>query len=248
MNKRPKPEKRFYRSWIRKEGFTTFEIVAGESDVFISIPTKYYSERLKNNLTEFLIDLRNQILEFSKKYPQFLTSLTPIKTPVMAPSIVTYMAKASEKVGVGPMAGVAGAINYFLGEELIETGIDEFFIENGGDIYLSSKTTSIVGLIFGVPELDGKLAIKLPPSTWSVCTSSSKIGHSLSLGQTQSATVLGKDPALTDCAATLLANSKSLKEIEKKSEQITGIEGILVLINGKFLIKNIQLLKLQHFS
>ncbi|SMP08150.1 hypothetical protein SAMN06265339_0578 [Desulfurobacterium pacificum] len=242
MLKKPKPEKRFYRKWEKRKGFKSFEIVSGESDIFISVPEKHYSEELKKTLLNRLITLREQILSFSNKHREFLTSLTPVKIPPLSPAIINYMAKSAKEIGVGPMAGVAGAINFYLSETLKERGIDEFFIENGGDTYFSSKSPVTVGIITGSPNIDGKIGIKLAPGTWSVCSSSSKIGHSLSLGRTQLVTVVAKDPAIADCAATFLANSKSVEEVQERFKKIKDkITGFLSFIDNKFAFYGLEL-------
>ncbi len=242
MLKKPKPEKRFYRKWEKRQGFKAFEIISGESDILISIPENCYSEELKQQLLNSLISLREQILSFSSKNKEFLTSLSPVEVPPFSPAIVNYMAESAKKIGVGPMAGVAGAINFFLAEILKEKGIEEFFIENGGDTFFSSKSPTTIGVITGNPNVDGKIGIKLKPGTWSVCSSSSKIGHSLSLGKTQLVTVVAKDPATADCAATLLANSRSSQEILKLFESIKGkISGFLSYINDSFIIYGLEL-------
>jgi len=242
MLKKPKPEKRFYRSWKNRKGFKSFEIISGESDILISVPENFYSKELELLLLERLIALREQILVFSENHPEFLTALSPVKVPPMSPLIITHMVASSQKIGVGPMAGVAGAINFFLGKTLTEAGIEEFFIENGGDTYFSSKSPVTVGIVTGNPQIDGKVGIKLPEGTWSVCSSSSKIGHSLSLGRTQLATAVGSEPAVTDCAATLLANSRSIEEVQEKFNSIRNvIKGFLAFIENKFSFCGIEL-------
>ncbi len=248
--KRPKPEKRFYRKLYKRKGSKAFELTAGESDIFIQIPKERYSKNLKKELLEKLILLREQILAYGREHKEFLSSLKPITVSPLAPEIVKKMVYASSKIGVGPMAGVAGAINLFLGKHLENMKIGEFFIENGGDTYVSSGKEITVALITGTPSIDGKLGIELPAGRWGVCSSSSKIGHSLSFGQTELVTVVGKDPIEADCAATLLGNSKSMEELTSTAEKLIRsgiITGIIGLIDGKFLIHgNIKFVKLHQ--
>ena len=243
--KKLRPEKRFYMKLIKRTGFKSFEVVAGESDLWISVPEKLFKPELPSILLDCLISLRTQILEFGKEHPEFLTSLVPLKVPVFVPAIVKKMAEASELVGVGPMAGVAGAINYFLGKKLKELGITEFMIENGGDVYVSSARSVTLAVITGKPEIDGKLGISILPGEWGVCSSSSKIGHSLSFGNTTIATVICKDPVVSDCAATYLGNSKTEREFISKARKLKEIEGVLGLLNGRFVIQgNVELVRL----
>ncbi|WP_163329478.1 UPF0280 family protein [Desulfurobacterium thermolithotrophum] len=247
MIKKPKPEKRFYRKLIRKKEFLSFELVAGESDIWVSVPKKEVTDLkfLKEILTDYLISLRSQILSYSERFPKFLKSLKPLRVDLLAPSIVKEMAVASAKVGVGPMAGVAGAVNKFLGKRLKSLGISQFIVENGGDVFISSSEPIVSAILTGNPNIDGKLGIEIPPGEWGLCSSSSKIGHSLSLGYTQIATVLSTDPILSDCVATFLGNSKTEEEFVKRCRSISDIEGTIGLVNGKFVVfGNLKLVKL----
>ncbi len=248
MVKRPKPEKRFYRKLLKKEGFAAFELIVGESDILVQVPEKNFSDELKRKLLENLILLREQILAYGREHREFLSSLKPVNVSPIAPEIVRRMAYASSKVGVGPMAGVAGAINAFLGMVLEESGISEFFLENGGDTYVSGGGKITVALITGNPSIDGKLGVELPPGKWGVCSSSSKIGHSLSFGRTELVTVVGEDPTVADCAATLLGNSKSVEELAVTAERLVKeriVSGVVGLIKGKFVIAgDVKLIRL----
>jgi ApbE superfamily uncharacterized protein (UPF0280 family) len=245
MFKKPRPEKRFYRKLIRRSGYKSFEIVAGESDIWISVPEDSYRVELERLLLDYLISLRTQLLHFGKRHPEFFTSLMPVEVPLLAPTIVRKMAEAARTVGVGPMAGVAGAINLFIGKKLKELEIPEFMIENGGDVYVSSRCSVTLAVITGRPELDGKLGISLPPGEWGVCSSSSRIGHSLSLGNTILATVISKDPVISDCAATFMGNSRNEGEFINRSERLVEVEGVLGLINGRFVIRgNVNLVRI----
>jgi ApbE superfamily uncharacterized protein (UPF0280 family) len=245
MVKKPKPEKRFYRELAGRKGFSSFEIIAGESDLWVSVPARFHRDDLKEVLTEHLIHLRTQLLSYGERHPEFFTSLAPVCVPVMAPAIVKKMAEGAKAVGVGPMAGVAGAINFYIGKRLKERKVPEFFIENGGDVYLVSEEPTTLAIFTGVKEFDGKLGLSLPPGEWSVCSSSSTIGHSLSLGATNIAVVVGKDPVITDCSATFMANSKTQDEFVNKTKHLKEVEGVLGLIDGRFVLKgNIKLVRI----
>ena len=69
-----------------------------------------------------------------------------------------------------------------------------------------------------------------------VCSSSSMMGHSISFGKCDLATVFSPDAALADAAATAACNSVlSAEDIEKVLQYITGIHGIsgAVIIKGE---------------
>jgi len=240
------PEKRFYRRLQRPRGFVSFELTAGESDVWVAVPEENYSGELKRELLDCLILLREQLKAFIEGNPSFLSSLEPLEVPDMSPLIVKKMAEASRLVGVGPMAGVAGAVALFLGERLKAFGCKEFIVENGGDVYMELQRSSTVALFTRERLLSGKVGIELPPGTWGIASSSSKFGHSLSFGATQVATVVGKDPVVADCSATHLGNSRTVEEAKERAKELLNYNsGCIALIEGKFVISgSVRLVKL----
>jgi len=232
-----RPEKRFYRRLQNPEGFKAFEVIVGESDLWIAVPEKDYSLSLKREVERSVALLRSQIELYAFKEKEFLTSLTPVSVSPLAPKVVRKMAAECGRCGVGPMAGVAGAINLFVGERLEELGVSQFLIENGGDIYLRRERETVALLLTGNPKLDGRLGVIVPPGRWGLSSSSSKIGHSLSLGQTQTATVLAEDPVYSDCCATFLGNSVSPQDALDRIEMLEAIEAAAVFIDGRFVIR-----------
>ena len=240
------PEKRFYRSFQNPRGFRSFNVIAGESDLWIAVPEEEFRNNIRSEILTTLIELREQIKTYASTDPGFMKSLTPMKVPPLAPEIVKAMANRSEKIGVGPMAGVAGAINLFVGKKLLSKGINQFIIENGGDLYLKVNRSVVVSILHKNPRLSGVLGVELPPGEWGVSTSSSRIGHSLSLGRTDAATVVGRDPVLTDCSATYLGNSRNVEEAKSRAEELLKFnDGTVALIDGKFVISgNLKLVRL----
>ena len=242
-------EKRFYRDSVNPKGKVSFEVKAGESDVWVAVPEKFSSrlEELQEILTEHLVLIRTQIQDFIKAHPQFHKSLKPIKyQEKILPLIIKLMLKFSEDANVGPMAGVAGAVNYFLGEKLKDEGIGEFILENGGDVYIVSRKETVIGIFTGNEELDRKLGIVIPPGETGVCSSSSIIGPSLSFGRTVIATAISNNPILSDCAATALGNSKTTIEFSNVFDTIRGIKGAFAVIDGKIAIKgDVNFIKLE---
>ena len=229
-------EKRHYRKWSGKENFVSFEITAGETDVWVSVPKDKFYQELKEELTELVLHLRKEVEFCIESLPEF-SGLRPIDAPSLFPEIGRKMAVSSKKFGVGPMAGVAGAVSFFMGRFLKEKGIREFFIENGGDVYAVSRTPFTVGIFCGKPEIDGKLALNLKEGEWGICSSSSYIGHSVSFGRASIATVLCDDPVDADCCATLFANSSNVDEVKEKYELFKDhIKGVFCLIEGKVFI------------
>ncbi len=246
--KSSRPEKRFYRSFLKPKGFS-FEIVAGESDVWICLPgVMQVSEGIRGEIRKTLLNVREELSYFIEKNPDFYSSLQPIKvSSLLIPDIIRVMLSASEKADVGPMAGVAGAVNFFIGKRIENFGFKEFIIENGGDVYLLSKEERVFRVYSGVEEIDRTVALKIPPGRWGVCSSSSKIGHSLSLGNSSVATVIAKDSVVADCMATAVANSKTAEEMVELSRRFVSscAEGIFGVIDGKIVLSgNISPVKL----
>ncbi len=78
---------------------------------------------------------------------------------------------------------MAGAISEFVGMGLLQYS-PEVIVENGGDIFLKSSSQRVISIFAGTSPLSQKVGIKIPAEDTpiGVCTSSGKIGHSLSFG------------------------------------------------------------------
>lgn len=176
--------------------------------------------------------------EYIRRHPHFQHSLKPVILKADAPDIAQRMARAASRVGVGPMAAVAGAMAQLAAEAAIRAGTEEVIVDNGGDIYLQTVEPVVIGLYPGESEQIGRLAFSLQAgdTPLSICSSSGKMGHSLSLGQCDLATVVAKDAALADAAATLAANLVNrVSDVEialNKIISIEGVGGVLIIKDG----------------
>lgn len=183
--------------------------------------------------------LRTILEEYIRRQPEFQSALAPIRLLPDAPMIACRMERAAEACGVGPMAAVAGAVAEMCAEAALDAGAEEAIIENGGDIFLASPDTVHVGLFAGTHPLSGKLAFFLEPGSMpvSVCSSSSMFGHSLSFGACDLATIVARDGALADAAATLAGNLvKRVEDVEPTLQKvcaIPGIKGVLIIKDDK---------------
>ena len=216
-------EPRTYRHWVKDRGLISFNIVIKETDLYISASTNLKSKALK-----LALKYRDTLERYIKRHPAFLTSLEPIPVSDDAPPIVIEMSAAADKVGVGPMASVAGAIAEFVGDELLALS-PEIIIENGGDIYLKSLRKRTVGIYAGNVPLTGKigLEIKEQETPLGICTSSGTVGHSLSYGKADAVVVLSKSATLADAAATAIGNLiVQPDDIPHGLEFANGIEGL----------------------
>ncbi len=180
------------------------------------------------------IQRQRSLLEaYIARDPQFETSLKPVGLLEGAPEVVRRMAQAAWKTGVGPMAAVAGTMAQLAARAALADGAVEAIVENGGDIYLVSPEPVRVGLYAGDNPLAGKLAFEVVTAEMplSICSSSSRMGHSLSLGDCDLATVVSKDAGLADAAATLAGNLvKEAADIRCVLESVGAIAGILGLL------------------
>ncbi|MBN1806271.1 MAG: UPF0280 family protein [Sedimentisphaerales bacterium] len=211
--------KRTYRNFTHREA--VFRICCNKFDT----------------VTEEIIRQRSILEDYIKSHPDFLHSFEPVELLDNAPQVAQRMAEAAWLVGVGPMAAVAGAMAQLAAEAGLKAGATEAIIENGGDIYLKAAEPVLIALNTGTTELSDRLAFSLKPEDTpvSICSSSGKMGHSRSLGKCDLATVVAKDAALADAAATQAANLVGkVEDIDSALQRITAIEGI----EGVLIVKN----------
>jgi ApbE superfamily uncharacterized protein (UPF0280 family) len=188
-------------------------------------------------VTRAIVEQRHLLETYIQRHPEFHEALIPIAVQSDAPKVAHAMAEAAQAVGVGPMAAVAGAMAQSVGEAGLEAGAPEVIIENGGDIYVRTIEPVVIGLGPGTTGLTGQLAFSLQPGDTpiSICSSSGRMGHSMSLGQCDLATVVAQDAALADAAATCAANFvKTESDVNSALERICAMPGI----NGVLIVKN----------
>lgn len=179
--------------------------------------------------TAEIVRQRRILEEYIERHPDFGNAFEPIELLGDAPKIAQRMVRAAAPVGVGPMAAVAGAMAQCAAEAALEAGSSEAIVENGGDIYLRAAESVIIRLHTGTDRLGDRLAFSLEADDTpiSICSSSGKMGHSTSLGDCDLATVVAKDAALADAAATQAANLvKRVGEVDETLDRIAAIEGI----------------------
>ena len=185
--------------------------------------------------TEALIKKYRAQIEWAiARRPEFLTSLKPLEEDPADSPIVASMIRAGKKAGTGPMAAVAGAVAEFVGKELLQWS-PEVIIENGGDIFLKVARPIVVGIFAGNSRFSGRFGIQVQPTILpiGICTSSGRVGPSLSLGVSDAATIISKDTALADAVATAMGNrirsDHDLKAAVEWAMTIPGVEGALAV-------------------
>jgi ApbE superfamily uncharacterized protein (UPF0280 family) len=190
-------------------------------------------------ITRTVIDHRRLLERYIARHPEFQSSLVPVVLLEQAPEVARRMAVAAELTGLGPMAAVAGTLAQLGAEAAMATGCTEAIVENGGDIFIYATSAVTIGIYAGDNAIAGKLAFHLEPERLplALCSSSSKMGHSLSFGRCDLATVAAKDGALADAAVTLVCNrirsEADLTPVLDDVGAIPGIEGIFAVHSGK---------------
>lgn len=224
---------RKYRSHCKSERFVQFEVIQKQSDLLILAKTYLYPQA-----AEILKQLRQEIESYINIDREFLTALKPIKILNGAPDIVKDMGLSAEKMDVGPMAAVAGAISEYVGRNLAKSS-DEVIVENGGDNFIINNEPLIIGIFAGNSPLSMKLGIELEPHPEGigVATSSGTVGHSLSFGNADAVTVLAKKGSLADTGATRICNmvktEDDIPEALNFAEQNPDILGTVIILNNK---------------
>ncbi len=180
-------------------------------------------------VTAEIVRQRHILEDYIGCHPEFQRSLTPIELRADAPEIARHMAWAAERVGVGPMAAVAGAMAQCAAKAALAAGAEEAVVDNGGDIYLKAVEPVVVSLGTGTTKLADRLAFRIKPdeTPLAICSSSGRMGHSMSLGRCDLATIVAKDAALADAAATQAANwVRTVDDVDAALERIASIEGV----------------------
>ena len=226
-------EPRTYRHWVRDSDLIPFNVVVEETDLYIRTSTN-----LRRKAHKLVSKYRDILKRYIEQHPSFLTSLEPLHISEGAPRIVKKMAESAEKVGVGPMASVAGAIAEFVGNELLAFS-PEIIVENGGDIYLRSLKKRIIGIYAGKSPLTGKIALEIDgeDAPLGICTSSGTVGHSISYGKADAVIVLSASAILADAAATAIGNSivqpGDIPSGIELAKGIDGLKGVIIIKDEK---------------
>ncbi len=226
-------EPRTYRHWVKDKDLISFNIAVKETDLYIRALTN-----LKRKALKLVLKYRNTLERYIERHPTFLTSLKPFPVGDDAPRIVKSMSESAGKVGIGPMASVAGAIAEFVGTDLLAFS-PEIIVENGGDIYLKSLKKRLIGIYAGKSPLTGKIGLEINgvDTPLGICTSSGTVGHSLSYGKADAVVVLSQSATLADAAATAIGNlineSNDIPSGIEFAKGIEGLKGLLIIKDDK---------------
>ncbi len=167
-----------YRQLVAGGGLVRFRVRVEESDLLISA-----REALEAEAYAALRRTRAMIVAYAAAHEGFYASLTPLPLDESAPPVVDDMLRAGQAAGVGPMAAVAGAIAQQVGEALLPRS-GEVIVENGGDVYLRTDSPPTLCILAESAPV-GCLHVRpaLGAGSLGICTSSGKLGPSLSLAR-----------------------------------------------------------------
>lgn len=196
---------------------------------------------------------RQAIARFRTLLPELVGELPRLRQPVdgdLRPDSFRWrtarrMAEAARLhrgVFVTPMAGVAGAVADEVLAAMVEgRRLDRAYANNGGDIalQLGDGAEFTVGLISHpeAPEPAGQFTITHAMPVRGVATSGWH-GRSMSLGIADAVTVLARNAALADVAATLIANKVNVDHpaIERRPAQTLDADSDLGLLPVTFAV------------
>ncbi len=227
---------RHYRRRAQARDLRSFQVAVKETDLWVS------AERdLKEETRDLVIRYRHQLEHYIESHQVFLTSLQPLPEDPYAPQMVAEMIRATKGIGVGPMAAVAGAVAQYVGKGLLEIS-EQVIVENGGDIFLQTKRAVTIAVFAGDSPLSEQVGLKIPSRQMplGVCSSSGKVGHSLSKGVADVVCILSTSAILADGAATLLGNRikgpADLRRFGNWVQEIDGLLGGLAVVGDKMAV------------
>lgn len=230
-----KHTRRFYRHSAPSRG-AVFNVKHHASDLHILADRDLHEEAYR-----LLVKIREELDRHIETHQDFLYSLTPVPRPDTCPEIAAIMYSASQLTGTGPMAAVAGAVAELIGRELLEHS-SAVIVENGGDIWLSSPDPVVIAIYANNIYFRDNLAIRINSGQMpcSVCTSTPRLGHSLSFGKADSVTIIARSGALADAAATMTCNmiqdETCMAPALERALSVPGVTGGLVIFRDKLAV------------
>ncbi len=233
---------RSYRQTHRQIDLAHFQVMVKETDLDIAIRKDRYNNSIVSMVKQMIINYRELLEDYLARDPEFGKSLVPYKILPEAPAIVRKMADCSAAAGVGPMASVAGVISELIGTELLKYSRD-VIVENGGDIFLRSRSKRTIGVYAGKSRFSYRLGIEINPydTPLGICTSSGTVGHSLSYGCADAVITVSPSVPLADAVATAAANMvKSAEDLENAvifATSVPNITGAIAILGDKIAIK-----------
>ncbi len=203
-----------------------------ETSVWITADELMYIEIAKACIKEH----RKELERFVRWHPFFLVTLEPYEIADKGvPEVARRMIMASSLFGIGPMAAVAGTLAELAVEAMRDAGATHAMVDNGGDVALINDREILVGIHAGNSPFSNRIALRIEPSSaiTGICTSSGTVGHSISFGCADAATVIGSSASVSDAAATALGNhvtgEDDIREAFRAISHVKDIKGALII-------------------
>ena len=171
-----------------------------------SILTVVCDDGLRDAAFDAMMEARYSVESKIAEDPFFGITYDPYPASPGDDELVRRMCDASAIAGVGPMAGVAGAVAVHIAERLVESGSSYAVVENGGDIAFYSPEPRLVGIFADHPVFRDLAFSVSSDRIIGICSSSRTVGPSVSFGTSSISTVFSDDVILADCCATALGN------------------------------------------
>lgn len=231
-------EERFYRHLMGSPDLVSFQVREGETDLWVAVDRESWEPDLPRWVGELVRGVRRDIESYVARDGLFLTSLEPVEVSADAPAIVRAMADGAARVGVGPMAAVAGAVAEAVGRTILST-VREVVVENGGDVFLWPLKPRRIAILAGTSPFSLRVGLLVPGDRGpvAVCTSAGGWGHSLSLGRADAAVAIAPSGALADAAATWLGNLVrgvgDLLGALERARQVPGLQGAVLIKDSR---------------
>ena len=201
-------------------GFTSCRFELGETAVTIAADSKHIPRAI-----EAIARARAAVERQISTDPFFLTTFEPYDPSRATSSVTKRMCEASSTAGVGPMATVAGTMAQEALEAMVADGCEHGWVDNGGDIALFLARETTVEVFHGTGEAFG-LVFEPSDDLIGVCSSSSTLGHSISLGAADVAVAIADSAPLADALATAICNRvRTREDLTTCLDEFRAVEG-----------------------
>ena len=202
-----------------------------------TVVTVICDDGLRGLAFDALMEARSAIESKIAEDPFFGITYDPYAPSPSDDDLVRRMCRASVLSGVGPMAGVAGAVAVHMAERLVEAGSSCAIVENGGDIAFMSPEERLIGVFADHPVFKDLAFAVSSDRIIGMCSSSRTVGPSVSFGSSSISTVVSDDVILADCCATALGNlvtdEGALAPALERIGSIDGVRGCMACCGDK---------------
>ncbi len=213
------------------------ELVTSRLEIQETAATIAAERRFIDVAVEAIKVARRDIERQIRKDRFFLTTLEPYDDRGCTSEITRRMCAASKLAGVGPMATVAGSIAQAALDAMIGEGCTHAWVDNGGDVALVLESPLTLEM-FTTPGSAMAYGFELTSTGHriGICSSSGRVGHSISFGDSDIALTIADDAVVADAFATALGNAvKDKASLGTCFDVLRGsdaVRGGLVMIDG----------------